>query len=284
MPDAVRRRDVVYALTMPPSSSFESIAHRYEQDSLVQKAASATLFDLLQIGPREDVLDLGCGTGQLTCRIGEMTDGRVVGVDPSRQMIAEAAAKHGEGRVRFVVGEAEGLAACAELDVVFCNSAFQWFQDGRLAIAACYRALRPGGRMGIQAPATSSYSPNFLVALEQVARDPATGPVLAHFRAPWFFLESAQAYAALFETAGFKVPFARIQTSCTKHAPDEVMRIFESGAAAGYLAPASYAEPPPPGYAEALRAIVQASFRAQAGADGAVDLVFNRIYLVAMKP
>ena len=48
---------------------FTEIAGRYERDSLVQKAAAEVLISMLEIGPREDVLDLGCGTWHLTERL-----------------------------------------------------------------------------------------------------------------------------------------------------------------------------------------------------------------------
>ena len=69
---------------------FTEIAGRYERDSLVQKAAAEVLISMLEIGPREDVLDLGCGTGHLTERLSEITAGRVVGIDPAAGMVAQA--------------------------------------------------------------------------------------------------------------------------------------------------------------------------------------------------
>ncbi|MFL5264631.1 MAG: methyltransferase domain-containing protein, partial [Anaeromyxobacteraceae bacterium] len=45
----------------------------------------------------------------------------------------------------------------AAFDVVFCNSALHWFKETARALAACRRALRPGGRMAMQAPARQDY-------------------------------------------------------------------------------------------------------------------------------
>lgn len=41
-------------------TNFNEISSEYESHSLVQKAASEVLFDLLKIQPNDDVLDLGC--------------------------------------------------------------------------------------------------------------------------------------------------------------------------------------------------------------------------------
>jgi len=46
-------------------SNFSEISQKYESDSVVQKSASDILFDLLDIQAKDDVLDLGCGTGHI---------------------------------------------------------------------------------------------------------------------------------------------------------------------------------------------------------------------------
>lgn len=137
--------------------------------------------------------------------------------------------------------------------------------------------------MGIQAPAKKMYCPNFLAAIDAVAKDPRTARIFAGFRPPWLFLDSADEYAALFREAGFTVPFAKIETVTTLHSPDEMMTIFESGAAAGYLNQEYYSTPADEAYAMAFREVVKGSFHNQANAQGKVDLVFNRIYLLAVK-
>src|SRR5208283_5746414 len=144
------------------SFDFTEIARRYERESVVQRAAAEVLLSLLKIGPREDVLDLGCGTGHLTGRIAGITSGRVAGIDPAPGMVAEARSKYGSDRIGFEIAAAKDLAACQEFDVIFCNSALQWFSDPERALSACNRALRPGGRIGVQAPARHDYCPNFL--------------------------------------------------------------------------------------------------------------------------
>ena len=52
---------------------FSKIATKYEQYSSLQKSAANFLLALLEIKGDEDVLDLGCGVGNLTRKIREMT-------------------------------------------------------------------------------------------------------------------------------------------------------------------------------------------------------------------
>lgn len=56
----------------------------------------------------------------------------------------------------------------------------------------------------------------------------------AHFKEPWFYLETAKEYSSLFEKCCFKVVFSKIETVTTSHTPAEVFRIFSSGAIAGF--------------------------------------------------
>jgi trans-aconitate methyltransferase len=263
--------------------NFTDIASRYERDSLVQKPAADRLISLLAIGRGDDVLDLGCGSGSLTNKLRAMTEGMVTAVDPAEGMIHEAKAMYGRDAIVFRVARAEDLAYTGDFTVIFCNSAFQWIREPAKALAACYRALRPGGRMGIQAPATLNYCPNFLKALDAVARDPRTAKTFSGFTPPWIFFDTAEEYAALFRGAGFVVPFAAIETVTTRHSADEAMAVFESGAAAGYLNADHYGTAFTGEYAAAFREIVARSFRKQADGTGRVALTFNRIYLVAGK-
>lgn len=260
--------------------SFEPIAARYGRDSIAQRSAAEILLALAALSPDDDVLDVGCGTGALVARVRGMTRGRVVGVDPTAGMIAAARAEAPPG-VELLQLAAEELPFAEEFDVVLSNSALQWFGEPGVAFARFRRALRPDGRTVIQAPATARYAPEFVEAMKEVAHDPRTRDVFATWRTPWFTLEAADAYAALLEAAGFDVTLARIDELSLRETVDGAMRIFGSGAEAGYLGPASYPRPLPDGYCDAVRAIVRASFERRAGPDGKLVLRFRRVYLAA---
>ena len=264
-------------------SDFSSIAPKYRQTATLQKSAAERVFDLLAIGPAEAVLDLGCGTGHLTNQIRQKTSGKVLGLDPAEGMIAEAR-RQAAADVEFQVGTAEELDRPDSFDAIFCNSAFQWFRDPPRVLANCLNALRPGGRMAIQAPARHDYCPNFLAAVDGLHRDPRTQATFAHFRPPWHFLETADAYAELFRQAGFVVVFSAIEEVTQRCPPTKALEMFESGAAAGYLNPARYGAPWPEGFAAAARETIARGFERQAGADGLLDLKFFRIYLLARRP
>ncbi len=268
---------------VPFMPDFDQISEHYEQDAIVQQSAGDRLLELLRIGSNDDVLDLGCGPGHLTNRIRERTSGQVTGVDPSPGMIARARKRYAQSGITFRTCAGEDLDYTAAFDRIFSNSAFQWFTDPGKALAACFRALRPGGLMAVQAPARDNYCPNFIRAVEAVRQGRITGRIFAAFTPPWFFLNSAEEYADLFAAAGFSVETARIDETCTCHTPAEVYRIFESGAAAGYLDESRYTVPLTQNYLDCFREIVKKSFTDQVDATGRVRLIFHRLYLVAGK-
>ncbi|MBM3133550.1 MAG: methyltransferase domain-containing protein, partial [Chloroflexi bacterium] len=185
--------------------------------------------------------------------------------------------------ITFNACRAEELDFAGMFDVIFCNSTFQWLNPPEPVLRCSHRALKKGGRMGIQAPATRTYSPNFMEAVEAVRHDPRTRETFARFRAPWLFFDTAQEYRLLFENAGFDVLRARIEKITTVHTADEVFKVFDSGAAAGYLNPECYDVRLTDGYVEDFRGIVRDSFTRQANREGKVNLTFFRIYLLAQK-
>ncbi len=260
--------------------SFDDIAARYSRDSVAQRSAAEVLLSLAGAGPADDVLDVGCGTGALLARLRGLTRGRLAGVDPSPRMIEEAERTVPSG-VELARSCAEDLPYEAEFDLALSNSALQWFRDAPRALARFRRALRPGGRTALQAPATARYSPEFVDAMADVARDPRTRDVFATWRSPWTWLESADAYASLLRASGFEVRLARLDELSSRETPDGAMRMFGSGAEAGYLGAASYPAPLPPGYVSDLRAIVRASLAGRAGPDGKLEVRFRRVFLEA---
>jgi trans-aconitate methyltransferase len=258
---------------------FDAVSPRYSRDSSAQRAAADLLLALAPVGPSDDVLDVGCGTGALLARIRPLTSGRLVGVDPSAGMLA-AARRDLPASVALERLAAEDLPYLEAFDLALSNSALQWFHDVPRALAGIRRALRAGGRAAIQAPATRLYCPEFVDAMEDVARDPATAGAWSAFRSPWFFLETAAAYAAHLEAAGLRVSVARLEELVARETPDGALRVFGSGAAQAYLSPGCFAAPLPSGWADAVRGIVRASFARRAGPDGRLDLRFRRVFLV----
>ena len=118
-------------------------------------AGVANPFSLGPLEPGEDVLDLGCGVGTDTLVAAQMVapDGRVTGIDMTREMLDKArraAAEMALTNVEFVQGEAERLPfGDATFDVVISNGVIDLIPDKDAVFSELFRVLRPGGRIQI---------------------------------------------------------------------------------------------------------------------------------------
>jgi len=127
---------------------------------------------LARVPPVEarEVVDLGCGTGNVTRLLAERWPGaRVVGVDSSPEMLARAKAELPE--LRWVEGDVAVWEPAGPVDVVASNATLHWLDDHETLLSRFAGWLRPGGVLAIQMPASFD-EPSHVEAFE-VAR---TGP------------------------------------------------------------------------------------------------------------
>jgi trans-aconitate 2-methyltransferase len=138
---------------------------RYHQ---FQKERSAPFDDLLQLVQRRAglrVIDLGCGTGELTRRLADaLPESDVLGLDSSPEMLAQASTRARPG-LRFETGTIE--AVTGEWDVIFSNAALHWVDDHRALLPRLFALLRPGGQLVVQVP--SNYSHPTLALIVEIA-------------------------------------------------------------------------------------------------------------------
>ncbi|GAA3936413.1 methyltransferase domain-containing protein [Actinomadura viridis] len=110
------------------------------------------LLDLAAIGETDDVLDIGCGTGQITLLAARRAArAQAVGVDISEPMLTRAradAADQGVANVRFDQADAEVHPFEKEaFDIVISRGGVMFFSDPVAAFTNIARALRPAGRL-----------------------------------------------------------------------------------------------------------------------------------------
>lgn len=127
-------------------------AETYDRDFAFVAAYGATILGWLDPAPGERVLDLGCGTGDLTVRLVE-AGAQVVGLDADPAMAA-AFARRLPG-VPLVVADAQqpwpsGPLTERPFDAIFSNAALHWMPDAPAVARAMAGALRPGGRLAAE--------------------------------------------------------------------------------------------------------------------------------------
>jgi SAM-dependent methyltransferase len=131
---------------------YRSLARSYDVRTAAGKPYRYATVQRLAARPGELIIDVGCGTGlnfaQLQAVIGPR--GRLIGIDPCPQMLAEARARverHGWANVELIEGRAED----AELPTGSADAAlFCGVHDvmrSRIAIENVLRHLRDDGRV-----------------------------------------------------------------------------------------------------------------------------------------
>ena len=147
----------------------------------------------LRLQPGDVVVDVGCGTGlsfgPIQAAIGPT--GRLVGIEPSPEMLAAAQARvadAGWDNVTLMEAGAEDAALPEPADAVL----FAFTHDVVVspeALANVLRQVRPGGRLAAAGPKWSAFAPQLNPLVWQVARQFVT--TFDGFRRPWAELERA---------------------------------------------------------------------------------------------
>lgn len=172
---------------------------------------SRPFFDLLALVepvPGGQVIDLGCGTGELTARLhATLGAAATVGLDTSAAMLARA--RPGDG-LRFERGDIAEFADRHRYDVVFSNAALHWVGEHRRLFARLVTALRPGGQLAVQMPANFDHPSHALA--DEVAAEPRFARLLGSVApSPASALLAPEGYAELLDDLGLVRQHVRLQ-------------------------------------------------------------------------
>jgi SAM-dependent methyltransferase len=174
-------------------------AERYEGKHSYVWQFGAGLVDVLAPREGEHILDIGCGTGQLTAEIAGR-GAHVVGLDSSTNMLGQARQNYpGQS---FVLADATNFRFPEPFDAVFSNAALHWVRDAEAAVECIARALRPSGRFVAEFGGKGNIA-SIMSALSAVFG------VEADQRCPWFY-PSIGEYAPLLERHRLEVREARL--------------------------------------------------------------------------
>jgi SAM-dependent methyltransferase len=165
---------------IPASEVFDEVAAEYDRhrpaypDELVDHACQVA-----GIGSGDHVLEVGCGTGQLTRSL--VARGlHVTALEPGTSLIALARQNlEGAGELEFVNAQFEdALLSRGQFQAVFSASAFHWI-DPKVSWQKSADVLIPGGTLalvqycGISEPRTKADEEATLAAIRKVAPDAA---------------------------------------------------------------------------------------------------------------
>lgn len=124
-------------------------ANAYDQQHAFVWQHGAGVLEWLQPQPSERVLDVGCGTAQLTAQIAAQGS-HVVGVDASPEMIAHA--KISFPALDLRLGDARDFSFDEPFDAVFSNATLHWISasDTPRVLHCVARTLKPNGRFAFE--------------------------------------------------------------------------------------------------------------------------------------
>lgn len=132
--------------------------HRFQKE---RSAPFTDLLDLVRIRPGMKVVDLGCGTGELTRRLADhLPDSQVLGIDSSQEML-ERTDGYARPGLRFEMGRIEELEG--EWDLIFSHAALHWVEDHEALIPCLMERLRPGGQLAVQMPSNHTHPVQTLI-------------------------------------------------------------------------------------------------------------------------
>ena len=160
------------------------------------------LLGLLEPRAGERILDVGCGTGQLTAEVAR-SGAAVVGIDRSPAMIAEA--HRNFPGLEFAVHDVCALPFREEFDGVFSNAALHWVPRAEEAARSMAGALKLGGRLAAEFGALGNVA-RVRRAADQAWEALGRGPTPTE---PWFYPSLAK-YASILERSGLDVTFATV--------------------------------------------------------------------------
>lgn len=149
----------------------------------------------------EEILDLGCGTGDLAELIREKGS-KVTGIDSSAEMIEAAQQKY--PLIEFQVQSATGFLFDKKFDAVFSNAALHWVLEKEKAVQQIYNCLKTGGRFVAEMGGKGNVT-NIVTALKN-ALNKNDYPEKSKIET-WYF-PSLSEYSSLLEQNGFRVVFA----------------------------------------------------------------------------
>lgn len=156
--------------------------------------------ELLDPRPGERILDLGCGTGDLTREIaGAGAD--LLGIDNAQSMIEKARLKYPD--IPFMVANAETFRTAELFDAAFSNAALHWMKNASKVAESVWLALRPGGRFVAEFGGRGNVEA-ITGGIYGVLAEYGTS---AEERNPWYY-PSIGEYSTLLEKQGFWVVYA----------------------------------------------------------------------------
>lgn len=175
---------------------------QYGRFKTERKQPFTDLLGLVERRPSMRIVDLGCGTGELTRELHEELGAEeTLGIDNSETMLLKTKSFGGE-MLRFEEGDIAAFVTDRPYDLVFSNAALQWVPDHESLLHRLTSVLAQHGQLAVQMPANDQH-PSHVIAAE-VAAEFGAAPRANHVLLP-------QRYAEILHHLGYQRQLVRMQ-------------------------------------------------------------------------
>ncbi|MEM2912446.1 MAG: class I SAM-dependent methyltransferase [Candidatus Bathyarchaeia archaeon] len=131
-----------------PKTDYSEIAHYYDKvrNTSIDPWLSK-IIDYGRIDTNCSVLDVGCGTGRFTLGLSAVKNLMVCGLEPSIEMLKQAAKKDSSKHVLWVRGDGQRLPFRSEtFNCIYMTMVIHHLQNKVAALREIYRTLKTGGK------------------------------------------------------------------------------------------------------------------------------------------
>lgn len=172
--------------------------------TIFKEERAAPVNDLLALMNKKSgmrVIDLGCGTGELTKKLADsLPDAMVTGIDNSVEML-NASKDFKTTNLHFAQRSIEAQVQLAEKwDLVFSNAAIQWVDNHEKLLPAIISTINLDGQLLIQLPAQHHNALNIII--KHLADEPPFNAALQYWRRDSPVLSTDRYAQLLFEQGG----------------------------------------------------------------------------------
>jgi trans-aconitate 2-methyltransferase len=175
---------------------------QYERFKEERRQPFLDLMSLIEHRPKMHIVDLGCGTGELTRELHDhLSAEETMGIDNSETMLLKSGTFANQV-LRFSQGDIEAFVTDRPFDLVISNAALHWVPDHERLFARLVSFLTPRGQIAIQMPANDDHPSHRTAAdiAKKFGIDPRPDHILP-----------LEKYASLLHHLGFKRQNVRMQ-------------------------------------------------------------------------
>jgi ubiquinone/menaquinone biosynthesis C-methylase UbiE len=172
---------------------------KLKQQAKDSKEYRHKLYEKVDLKSKKNILDVGCGPGQITLDIANITNGQVTGIDIDPEKLEKAKILLAETpNVKLLEADAQDLPFAAEtFDLVIFTITLIYIQDQQKAINEMVRVTKPGGIV------FASLEPDYAGEINY-PESPVKPLILKQMQELGADLETGRKLKVLFNKAGLK--------------------------------------------------------------------------------